>query len=264
VKCSSPLVVRERRHRALWLAACVLLASGCPAEQRGPRACGQGSATGSGWPPPVGRPWRLVSNGGFEAGVAPWFVPGDESWPAPVTVARGLARGGERALVAKLRGPVGARGQRKWGAMYELGSVPFPRRISFHYRVERWQAANAPQYVQLCVIVVNRNREVRRYTNFQVRYVLAGLDRLPYNSLGNTKFVMVRKGPPPLGRWVRFARDLHADFRRLWGLVPTDFEQLRLTMHVRYDAIEAPLAAPVAADVYFDDVFVGWPARRQR
>jgi hypothetical protein len=149
-------------------------------------------------------------------------------------------------------GTAGSRGQHKWGAIYEVGKVPFPKHLSLWYRVDHWQAANAPQYLMLMVAVCNGDY------SYQIRYVFGGIEQIPYNSDGNVRFVLVRTELPRLGEWAHLTIDLEQDFRTHWQRVPSEFDRLRVAPMVRYDAIREPLEAPVSADVYFDDVYVGW------
>jgi hypothetical protein len=163
-----------------------------------------------------------------------------------------MAHTGAASLVGHLRAEAGARDQRRWGAMYEVGLVPFPSRLSLNYRVERWERANATQYLLLAVMVAAGGE------TYQMRYILAGWDAAPYNSKGNVRFIVVKPGAPPVGQWVHFEADLQRDFQQQWGRVPRNFESLRFAVEVRYEALAGPLEAPIAADVYFDDVFAGW------
>lgn len=196
----------------------------------------------------------LVTNGGFEHGLAPWFAPALPGWRHGEVLA-GPAHGGARSLFARLRGEAGSADERRWGAIYEVGTVPFPRHASLWYRVERWQPANAIQYLLLAVMVGTGGQ------TWQVRYFLAGAAAIPYNEKGNVRYVLVRQGPPEIGRWVSFATDLHRDFEQRWGRVPRNFEWLRIAVEARYDTRGVPLDREAAADVYFDDVYVGYSER---
>ena len=244
------------RPGALLVAAGALLAGACRDELVGKPAALAVDVGGVDWGAMVERlagTANLISNGGFEANLAPWFVPQDDAW-RPGEVVTSVARGGRSSLATPLRAATGTTGQRRWGAMYEVGTVPFPRVASLWYRVERWEAANAPQYLLFAVLLGAGGQ------TYQMRYFLAGVETIPYNDQGNARFVLARKGPPETGRWISFTADLHRDFRERWGRVPQSFEWLRFAVETRYEVLGPPLERAIAADVYFDDVTVGWSA----
>jgi hypothetical protein len=194
---------------------------------------------------------NLIANGGFERGLGPWFAPRDPGWEQG-DVSSEAAHGGGFGLRTLLRGSAGDTLGRRWGAMFEVGTVPFPRHVSLWYRVDRWGPANALQYLLFAVLVGSGPH------TFQLRYILAGMDTVPYNDKGNVRFVLVRKGPPRIGAWIRFTTDLHQEFQQRWDRVPRDFEWLRFAIEARYDTRGKALDRSAAADVSFDDVFVGY------
>lgn len=250
-------VARGLRGRAGRLGGLLLgLCSGC----RAPAAPRPDAGHGVDWAAVTERApvtGDLLVNGGFEGGLAPWFAPDAPGWSAGEVVT-GVAHGGTHSLLARVRGQAGSTPERRWGAMFAVGSVPFPQYASLWYRVDRWEASDALQYLLFAVLVESGGQ------SYQVRYFLAGPDAVPYNDKGNFRVVTVHKGPPELGRWVHFTADLHRDFRERWGRVPASFGALRFAVEARYDTRDRPLARDVAADVYFDDVYVGFSPPPER
>jgi hypothetical protein len=194
---------------------------------------------------------NLLANGGFEGGLAPWYIPGGPAWE-PGVVSSAAARSGKTSLHCALRAPAGERQQKRWGAMFAVGAVPFPRHVSLFYRADRWVAGSALQYVLFAVLIGAGD------VSYQIRYFLCGPSAIPYNEQGNVRFFLVAKGPPALGTWTRFSTDLHRDFTERWGRVPHNFETLQVAVEARYEPLSGPLDRSIAADVYFDDVYVGY------
>ncbi len=64
---------------------------------------------------------------------------------------------------------------------------------------------------------------------------------------------------PPLDQWVPFSVNVKEDFERFWGAVPEGYETIRILFEVRYDS-KAIGEGPLAADVFYDDLYFG-PAR---
>ncbi len=200
---------------------------------------------------------NLIVNGGFEDGVAPWFVPDLDHWVRAPEVVTSVARTGKHALRGFVEAAPGDARQMKSGAMYTLGALPFPRHVSFWYRVARWEPANVPQYILFVVVVSGAGGD-----NYQLRYFVTGPDTMPYKEGGNVAYTLVHKGAPPVGGWAQFTTDLHRDFREKWGRVPDAFESLRFGVMVRYDADRVKVSKPLAAEVFFDDLYVGWAASK--
>jgi len=84
--------------------------------------------------------------------------------------------------------------------------------------------------------------------------VLTGITEPPF-AIANGRFVFVGDWEPTLGRWVRFARNLHSDFLQQWGHVPESFEKIRVLCEARYDDKEP--GTELSADVYYDALFMG-------
>jgi hypothetical protein len=94
--------------------------------------------------------------------------------------------------------------------------------------------------------------------NYQIRFYLAGLDEPPF-LLRNARVAFVGRGGPELGRWTYFEIPLRAEFERLWGVVPSGYEKLRVLFEARWDG--RPPGSRVEADVAFDDLFLGYVDR---
>ena len=66
----------------------------------------------------------------------------------------------------------------------------------------------------------------------------------------------LRPEPPLLGEWIQFDLPVRRDFETLWGVVPSDYDFLRVFFEVRWDNKEE--GAVLHADVYYDDLFFGF------
>ena len=91
--------------------------------------------------------------------------------------------------------------------------------------------------------------------NYQIRYILAGVDTQPTN-IANSRYVFISKSPPKVGQWVHFERNIRQDFSGLWGSLPTGFTSIRVCFETRWDE-RAASDGPSAADVYYDDLYWG-------
>lgn len=210
-------------------------------------ACG-GGGSGDG---------NLFVNPGFEgdASGAPWFSLDEPAWGAPFSVSDRQAHEGGRSALLELRPDGDATSV--VGVVQELAPGGMPELLSGAYYVERWEPGTPKQYVQAVVIVIGAENapEGLDADNYQLRYVLAGVDQPPLE-LGNARFVLPDDGAIQPGRWLRFELDLHADFERLWAAVPAGFTGLRVLFEVRWDN-RVDGDGPAAADVYFDDLYLG-------
>ena len=144
--------------------------------------------------------------------------------------------------------------------MQEIVSTKFPTRISGRYFVERWEPGLAKKvYVQVVIVAMQPKGED---PTMQIRYVLDGVTEQPYQ-LRNARYVFVRRRAyPETGTWIEFSLDVQEDFQRLWGQVPPDGTGIRIMFEARYD--DKPAAGTIAADVYYDDLFVGIPTEADR
>jgi hypothetical protein len=203
---------------------------------------------------------NLFENAGFEEGAQPWFSLDSDAWGKPFTVSTRHARSGSSSGLLELRSEEGGPA-RVYGIVQDVTPEEFPERLAGNYYVERWEQGTPKQYLQFVVIVwgaENVPAEAGDVENYQIRYVLAGVDAPPL-SIANAKYVMLGTGPPVQAQWVPFARDVRQDFGELWGGVPEGFDSIRVFFEVRWDERNAA-DGPSAADVYYDDLFFGSPA----
>jgi len=203
-------------------------------------------------PAPAG---NLFANPGFEAGDDPWFTLNDESGFELTTE---LAHEGDFSAVLRMNDPESAEGSKVYYLVQEASPDEFPEVVEGFYRVENWNRGAVRQYVQFVVIAFGPSNFPDSATNFQLRYLLAGIDTPPF-SISNAKFVFVDREEPVEGEWIPINLNIREDFRERWGLVPEDVELLRLLFEVRYDAKAAGSGA-ARGDVYYDDLYIG-PAR---
>jgi hypothetical protein len=212
-------------------------------------ACGDAAA-------PTATGGNLFPNPSFEQGERPWFSLDSEAWGPPFAVSQAQAYSGQSSALLELRSEHGGQA-RVYGVVQEIRPEEFPEVISGYYYVDRWEQGTPKQYLQFVVIVFDaRNRPAEaQVSNHQIRYVLAGVESQPIQ-IGNARYIMVGQGAPEVGRWVRFERNLRQDFLEQWGAVPEGFQFLRILFEVRWDERQ-PSDPPSAADVYYDDLYVG-------
>jgi hypothetical protein len=196
---------------------------------------------------------NLLTNGSFENGAVPWVSLTTEHWEA-FTVTDGHAMDGRHSAQLVLRGKVSAEGTKIVGAVQEVSPATFPRRLSGFYRIERWTRGTVKQYLQVVVIVFG-NLASRPFPNYQIRYVLAGINTRPLQIV-NARYVHLGGSDLQEKKWVRFDMDLHADFQREWGRVPTEFSKIRILLEFRYDEKDSG-GSEVIADVYYDKLHLG-------
>jgi hypothetical protein len=193
-------------------------------------------------------------NPGFEEGAEPWISLDPES-EFEITTAQ--ANSGSNSALLRMDAPAEAEGDQVHYLVQEITPDDFPDVVKGHYRVENWQRGAFHQYLQAVVIAfgADNNPLAAQTDNFQLRYLLAGIDREPFR-IANAQFVYVTEAEPVLGQWVPFELSVRDDFQRLWGAVPENFDKLRLLFEVRYDDKVAS-DQPVRADVYYDDLYSG-------
>lgn len=195
---------------------------------------------------------NLLRNGSFEQGIEPWFFLQSQNWSG-FSVSDRYAIEGRLSAHLALRGSEEDKGAMIFGLIQEVNPQKFPKKISGYYRVESWQRGTEKQYVQFVVIVWG-DQAVTQYNNIQIRYILTGITKPPLG-IGNAKFLFLGKPEPQQRRWIRFERDLHADFLKSWGHVPEKFEKIRVLFEARYDQ-KGP-GTELSADVYYDALYLG-------
>lgn len=207
-----------------------------------------------------------LANAGFEAGRESWAIRDRSRHWGDFRVVEAPVHSGRQSVHLRLyHGPTLPRRRAKvYGVVQEL-QAPLPEVVSGWYRAERWEktAAATDLYLQLVAIVWGDPRAPERVApedpqrdvpNYQLRYYLAGLEKVPFR-LSNARFAFVERGGPALGSWQHFEVRLREDFERLWGGPPGDFERLDLLFEARWDNM--PPGGAVYADVYYDDLYAG-------
>lgn len=203
---------------------------------------------------------NFLLNPSFERGFEPWFAMLAPNW-RPSYLAEKPVQTGSRAACVRLR-PLEGKPVCIHGIVQDLTPSEFPRRFAGWYFVTHWEQGWSNQYIQVVVIVYPTDAQRRSLPSklgemptLQMRYVLAGVDHEPIR-VSNARFVLVSKESPPVGRWVRFERDLLEDFRTHWGITPVTPQRIRVLYEARYDGVR-DFSLPIAADVCFDNLYLG-------
>ena len=197
---------------------------------------------------------NLLLNPSFEEGAEPWISLDPES---TFEVSQAQAHSGASSALLHMEDPVEAEGAKVHYLVQEISPEEFPDVVRGNYFVENWVRGTAKQYLQFVVIAIGaKNNPITQANNYQLRYILTGTDRDPFE-IGNARFIYFeRELAPTQGQWVPFEADVKGDFQRYWGGVPEDFEKIRILFEVRYDDKVAGDGAP-RADVYYDDLYFG-------
>jgi hypothetical protein len=198
-------------------------------------------------------PGNLLVNGSFENGREPWFALVTEHWGGFSVTERYAVEGRHSAHLA-LRAGTPVQGTNIVGLVQELSPAKFPRRLSGFYRIEGWTRGTPKQYLQV-VVIVSGNPNEKPFPNYQIRYVLAGIEKPPLQIV-NARYLLLGGSEIREGRWIRFDIDLHSDFQRHWGRIPTEFSKIRVLFEVRCDEKKAG-DGDARADVYYDDLYLG-------
>ena len=132
--------------------------------------------------------------------------------------------------------------------------------------LEKWpgdqekEAEATDLYLQVVVIVWDDPRtaellpQIPNLRNYQIRTYLAGQSDIAV-PIANARISMLSKQQPVRGKWVPFEIPVRDDFERAWGVVPEGYSRVSVLFEARWDNM--PKGSSVAADVYFDDLFVG-------
>jgi len=228
-----------------------LLAAGLAIAAWALAACSGGSDGGNGQPGPGG---NLFVNPGFENGSDPWFSLAKD---ASFVRAEELSHGGKASAHLQMRDALPDSGHKVYYLVQEITPQSFPDVVRGYYRVENWRHGTRKQYLQFVVIVFGGSTLPTGASNYQIRYLLAGIDSPPF-PIGNAHFVFIGKNDPAEGEWVPFQANVKDDFVRLWGGVPAGFDKIRVLFEVRWDDKVAGDGEP-QADVYYDDLYIGKP-----
>ncbi len=197
---------------------------------------------------------NLLVNGSFEQGRDPWydFQRPDKPYWGSFEVSDARAFDGRHSLLLRLDsadfpGPIGIA-----GAAQDMALAALPRKLSGRYRVDAWQRGARFQYIQVVAMAFGASNFAElNAPSAQLAFVLAGIDRPPF-PISNRRFAFTGPLEPELGRWIPFEFDLHRQFERHWGKVPTDIENLRFFAEARFDGFARAGGKPARALVYFD------------
>jgi hypothetical protein len=205
---------------------------------------------------------NLIVNPGFEEGDKGWqWLQWSKGW-APFQISRSKARSGSSSALLPVRSEGESRSTIVWGVVQELSvGEDTIDCLEGHYYVDDWERGAANQYIQTVIIDLSKKLD---NGNAQVRYILSGMDRPPYN-LGNAHYVFVdpgKKKVPTQKKWVLFTINPASDFKRLWGYEPVKGHRLRVLFEARFDN-HMKMDRQAAADVYYDDLYLG-PATSRR
>jgi hypothetical protein len=193
---------------------------------------------------------NFFGNPGLEHGREPWF-----SLKEPQFI-RSTERAhlGEASALLRMRDGPDTQGTKVYYLVQEVRPARFPETVSGYYRVENWRRCTPKQYLQFVVIVFGAENLPGDYTNHQIRYLLAGISDEPF-LISNAHFVFLTRDKPVADQWVPFTVDVGDDFRRLWGAIPEQYENIRVLFEVRWD--DKVPGETCEADVYYDDLYIG-------
>ncbi len=197
---------------------------------------------------------NLLENPGFETGNAGWeWLDWSKAW-GPFEISDKFAYSGEKSAYLELDVKAGDSGKKQIrGLMQSIKPDKFPAVASGWYRIENWKRGVDRQYVQFVVIAW---KKYKGFSNYQLRYVLDGVNRKPLG-IGNARYTILSKAPEPeTGKWVRFELPIREDFSKLWGKVPDNYEKLNFFYEARFERYPKG-AEHIRADVYFDDLYIG-------
>ncbi len=203
--------------------------------------------------------FNFLTNAGFEDGTEPWWYFPDRPHWGGFTVTAGPAREGRWSARLELRVDEAHPPPDKThirGVIHDVRTPVLPTVVSGWYYVETWERSAVDTYIQFVVIVAGAAMSGGSVQNQQLRYLLAGIDHPPFG-ISNAKFVYLTREQPVVGRWVRFERNLSADFLEYWGELPERFENVRVLFEVRYDNLDVANPPRIHAVVHFDELFLG-------
>ena len=191
-------------------------------------------------------------NGGFENGKDPWFA----LKPPEFQLSQDVVHSGENSVLLEMRDGPEESGNQIYYLVQEFTADALPETLSGYYRVENWNKGTRKQYLQFVVIVFDP-ANMTGSPNFQIRYLVAGIDSPPF-PIGNAKFIFLSREDPVTDEWVYFERNVREDFQEVWGTVPEGFDNVRVLFEVRWDDKVSGDGAP-QGDIYYDDLYWGPP-----
>jgi hypothetical protein len=211
------------------------------------------SPTASAGPVLPNPPGNLLRNAGFEEGPEPWISLNPES---SFVLSTDAAFTGTTSALLQMRDGPESTGTRIYYLVQEVTPLQFPEVMRGAYRVLNWSKGTEKQYLQAVVIVFGAdNNPVPGADNFQVRYLLAGVDEAPLE-IGNARYLSFSSEEPVEGSWLGFETNVMDDFEEQWGVVPAGFEKIRVLFEVRFDE-KVATDGTSQADVFYDDLYLG-------
>jgi hypothetical protein len=201
---------------------------------------------------PEAPPGNLLLNPGFEQGPEPWITLSAESG---FEVTQELAFAGLSSAVLRMADPAEAEGSKVYYLVQEVTPATFPDLVRGAFRIENWLKGTPKQYVQLVVIAFGADNDPTPAENFQLRYILGGVNVAPLD-IANAQYIFLTQGDPIVGDWVTFEANIREDFQNFWNAVPENFDKIRVLFEVRYDDKVAGDGA-VEANLYWDELYVG-------
>lgn len=218
-----------------------------------PSPSASGEASPSATPGLPNPPGNLLRNPGFEEGAEPWIsLDPDSSFELSQDAA---FTGAASAKLHMDDGP-DITGSKVYYLVQELTPSRFPEVLRGAYRVANWNQGTLKQYLQVVVIVYGAdNNPVSEVDNFQIRYLLAGVDGAPLE-IGNAKYLSFSAEEPILDNWLGFETNVMQDFQDQWGVVPQGYDKIRVLFEVRFDD-KAEADGQATADVWYDDLYLG-------
>lgn len=209
-------------------------------------------------PRPTPRPaaFNLFVNPGFEDGSQPWlsFQPADSP---PFSVSDAAAHSGAQSAHLVLEGDTNFAETRAAGATQEVKTSGFPEFVSGYYRVDSWDPQARLQYLEFVVRVSGADLLPESPTH-DVRFLIAGAPTDP-TTTPDVHLIFLSRAAPVIGKWTYFAYPIKRAFESRFDRAPARWDSLQVSFEARYDGWNGSAPAK-AADVYFDDLYVGFQA----
>jgi hypothetical protein len=199
---------------------------------------------------------NFLKDADFESTPSGWYS--QPTWNTNFKLDSKILKSGKLSALLELDSrQEGSQSTRVYGVSQDLSPITFPNHLSANYYVADWQKTTKNQYIQMVVAVFapdNIPEEIKGGGNYQIRYVLAGIDNPP-TDIKNAKYIIINPEKPVIGQWINVQRDLKKDFSEQWGGAPVSFKSIRVFFEARWD--QRTEITPVYGKVYFDDVFMG-------
>ncbi|MFO1463929.1 MAG: hypothetical protein U1F66_09115 [bacterium] len=201
---------------------------------------------------------NLFQNPSFEAGREPWSWRSESASWNDFEITAQRAHSGKHSAHLRLENQPGRPLARIWGLIQDPQLRRMPEKIGFWYRVENWRKGTRLQFLQMVVMVSDEFIPATGQQTQQLRYILYGLNEVPYPEEAlNVRFLVASPDRPVEGEWIHFEADLRRDFLRTWGKVPEQFKKVEFIFEARYDE-HPPEGVALSGDVYWDDFTLSW------